>query len=355
MAFRSRLRTGTPRGGRIDRGLPSLSDAWRAWVAENLLLGVAREDVLAMLRSNGVPRIVAMREVESIARSALMIGARKVARYVPRYELAARVRRETERLGSAPQSVDRRSDMSPEEFIDRYYATSTPVVLTDALAPWPALSRWSPTYFKDRFGAAMIEVTSGRDRDPQCDANFKAHCVTTTLGEFCDRVASAGNTNDFYLLANNRVTKNPACEALFEDVRTPHPYLDDSRTASSISIWFGPAGTVTPLHHDTANVLFCQVFGRKKILLFPPFELSLMRRMHHGVYSSIDAESPDADAFPEFAEISRKEVTLSAGEVLFIPVAWWHHLRALDVSISLSFTNFRVPNRFNWYYPGTVE
>ncbi len=28
------------------------------------------------------------------------------------------------------------------------------------------------------------------------------------------------------------------------------------------------------------------------------------------------------------------------GELLFIPVGWWHAVRSLDVSMSLSFTNF---------------
>jgi ribosomal protein L16 Arg81 hydroxylase len=99
----------------------------------------------------------------------------------------------------------------------------------------------------------------------------------------------------------------------------------------------------------------CQVYGRKRVLLCPPFELSLIRNTHHGVYSDIDAESPDLDAFPEFAKISRKEVVLSPGEALFIPVGWWHHVRTLEMSINLAFTNFRAPNEFGWYGPGRVE
>ena len=32
---------------------------------------------------------------------------------------------------------------------------------------------------------------------------------------------------------------------------------------------------------------------------------------------------------------------LNPGEALLIPIGWWHHVRALDVSISVSFTNFQ--------------
>jgi hypothetical protein len=336
-------------------GPVSLSDAWRAWVAENLLLGIPPRELLGTLERSGVPRAVGIREIEAIRRSSLMAGARRVARLVRAQELVGRLWREVDKLGREGPAVARRSGMPFEEFVDRYYAASTPVVLTDAMLGWPALSRWSPAYLKERFGEAEVEVTSDREDDPHPDANYAAHSRMTRLGEFCDRVVSAGSTNDFYLVANNRIWMRSGLDGLFEDLRPPHAYLDDRRGAGWTSMWFGPAGTVTPLHHDTANVLFCQVFGRKKVILVPPFELSLLRNLHHGVYSEVDAENPDLDAFPEFAEVSRREVVLCQGEALFIPVGWWHHVRALEVSINLAFTNFRAPNQFEWYFPGRVR
>jgi ribosomal protein L16 Arg81 hydroxylase len=40
------------------------------------------------------------------------------------------------------------------------------------------------------------------------------------------------------------------------------------------------------------------------------------------------------------------QVVLEPGQALFIPVGWWHHVRSLDVSISVSFTNFLAPNDY---------
>jgi hypothetical protein len=315
-------------------------------VAENLLRGIARQDLVSTLSESGVPKAVATREIERIRRSPLLRGANRIARLVRRHALVSRLKRELATLGREPKKVERRRGLSRDEFFDRYYAGNTPVVVTDALERWPALSRWSPSYFKERFGDVEVEVTSGRDGDPMPDVHFKAHSATTRLADFCDRVTTAGSSNDIYLIANNHATKRAALAPLFEDIRADHEYLDDQRNGNCISMWFGPAGTVTPLHHDTANVFLCQVLGRKKVLLFPPFELSLMHEMHHGVYSPIDAEHP---------EIAVKEVVLSPGEALFIPVSWWHHVRSLEVSISLAFTNFRAKNRFEWYYPGMID
>lgn len=332
-----------------------LSDEWRAWVVENLVLGVSERDLLAALRANGVPDKIGLREIDTIRRSPMTTAANRLAQRLKRHDLVARVKRELVKLSSHASTIERRSRLSREEFFDRYYVANVPVVITDALEPWPRLARWSPSYFKEHFGDVEVEVMTGRDADPACDANFKAHCTTTRLGAFCDRVTAGGRTNDFYLVANNRVTNRPALKPLFEDVDAPHEYLDDRRDAGWTSMWFGPTGTVTPLHHDTANVLFCQVFGRKRILLFPAFELFLTHAMHDGVYSAIDPEHPDLETFPELAEASMKEVVLSRGEALFLPVSWWHHVRALEVSISLAFTAFRVPNQFQWYAPGKVE
>jgi len=330
----------------------SLSDEWRAWVAENLLRGVAREDVASTLCGNGVPAAMAAREVERVARSPLLAGANRIALQLRRHALVTRVRREAAKLGSRPREVERRSGLSPEEFFDRYYAANAPVVVTDTLRGWPALSHWTPSYFKDRFGHVAIEVSTGRDGDPTPDANFKAHLTTMYLAEFCDRVAAAGTSNDIYLVANNRAAQRSPLAPLFEDVRAPHEYLNDRRDGGCVSLWFGPAGTVTPLHHDTINVFFCQVFGRKRVTLFPPSELFLTSDVHQGVYSPVDPERPDLDAFPEFAEASVKEVVISPGEALFIPVGFWHHVRSLEVSISVSFTNFQRPNRFEWFHRG---
>ena len=44
------------------------------------------------------------------------------------------------------------------------------------------------------------------------------------------------------------------------------PRLDPARREGSTALWFGPGGTVTPLHHDTSNILFGNVYGAKRLV-----------------------------------------------------------------------------------------
>lgn len=48
-------------------------------------------------------------------------------------------------------------------------------------------------------------------------------------------------------------------------------------------------------------------------------------------------ENPDLEKFPKFAEAPFLSCILSPGELLFIPIKYWHYVRALDLSFSVSF------------------
>ncbi len=41
--------------------------------------------------------------------------------------------------------------------------------------------------------------------------------------------------------------------------------------------------------------------------------------------------------FPMFAGAEYVEAVLEPGEILYIPKGWWHYIRSLDVSASVSF------------------
>ena len=169
------------------------------------------------------------------------------------------------------------------------------------------------------------------------------------MSDYVDRVLASGPGNDLYLIANNRNLARPGLAGLLDDVCLPAGLFDEARSATCGALWFGPAGTVTSLHHDTSNIFFFQVVGRKRFRLYAPDEPALLDHAR-GVYSSLDPERPDA-----LAGAWGYDEVIAPGDALFLPVGWWHHVRALDLSISVAFNNFVWQNIFEWYKPGTLS
>jgi Cupin-like domain len=246
-------------------------------------------------------------------------------------------------------TIERRERISKEEFLERYYATNTPVILTGMMQDWSAMSRWCPQYFKNNYGSTEVEIQTGRNADPEYEINANYHKKKVTLSEYVDMVVNGGETNDYYLVANNANLEREELKSLLNDMVFPE-FMDSNDIRQRVFFWFGPAGTVTPLHHDPLNLMMAHVTGRKRWRLISPNYTPLLYN-HIGVFSKVDLEKPDYEKYPLFKQARMMETVLEPGEIIFIPVGWWHQVKALDVSLSVSFTNFAFPNSYNYRNP----
>lgn len=328
----------------------SLSTEWQRWIAENLLRGVEAGALFSTLVARGLDPATTKREISRIASSPILDLARENNQWAGKLGQLTKLRRQLLASASAPKEIERREGLSGEEFFERYYCQGVPVIVTDIVRHWPAYQAWSPAYFKEAFGHVPVRFTANRNSDPQYDQNTDAHTVAATMAEFIDRITSMGESNDVYMVANNRNLDDGPLRKLLQDIRIPTQYLHDREGCLSC-LWVGPAGTITPLHHDTTNIFFCQVVGRKHFRLVSPFETALLEDLD-GVYSPMDLERPDMERFPGLRDVLVKEAVVEPGEAIFLPVGMFHQVKALDVSISVSFVNFLRGNDFGWYMPG---
>ncbi len=333
------------------REVVGLSDDWRAWVVENARRGVSREALVDTLLENDVPAVIAQREVRELLASPAMAACLALDRRVQSLELVARLGRVLAEQAPRPEEIARVHRIDAEAFYAHHFAACRPLVLTGLTEGWPALGKWSPAHFKERFGEAEIEIMANRNADPTPDRNFEAHRRKVRLGEFVDQIAAAGETNDFYMVAHNHARDNPALRPLYDDVRPPEDIFDPQALVRSSSLWLGPAGTLTSLHHDTTNVLFCQIHGRKRFWMISPLETALLDAAD-GFYAAVRAADLEGGGHPEIGPVRVHRVDLAPGDALFIPAGWWHEVLALDPSISFSLMNFRRPNDYSWYRPG---
>jgi Cupin-like domain len=324
--------------------------AWQRWAVAQLVGGRGLGDVVAEMVSRGLNQESSYAVCLDLASHPAVEVARWSAERLAKLESVLNVRQQLRDLTPVGSEVEHLSGLSGQEFLEDYYSANLPVVLTDVADGWAAVNNWSPSYLARSIGSEPVEIMTDRDSDEQFEVNSNSHRSTMPFDQYVEHVTAAAWSNDKYLVANNHLLEKPAAAALWPDFAIDERYLDPGRTDGSVFLWFGPGGTVTPLHHDVANVLFVQVYGRKLVRLRSPLESHCVYN-DIGVYSQVDAAQPDLDAHPLFARTRPFNVLLEPGQALFIPVGWWHHVTALDTSISLSFTNFHWPNAFEWRHP----
>jgi hypothetical protein len=148
---------------------------------------------------------------------------------------------------------------------------------------------------------------------------------------------------------------------------------DPLPTEILLNAWFGPQNTTSPLHTDPHHNILAQAVGKKYVRLYAPSQTPFLypRGMdeHTGVdmsntseidiefvmryiegrgFGDLDGNEDEGDDvnarkwafeqdFPEFSDAVYVEGILEEGECLFIPRGWWHYVRSLSASFSVSF------------------
>ena len=113
------------------------------------------------------------------------------------------------------------------------------------------------------------------------------------------------------------------------------------------SIWLGNKTRIAA-HYDLPDNIACVAAGKRRFTLFPPEQL---KNLYVGpidftpagqAISLVDFHDPDYDKFPKFEKAiqAAQLAELEAGDAIFIPSMWWHHVEAL--------TDFNVLINYWW-------
>lgn len=162
-----------------------------------------------------------------------------------------------------------------------------------------------------------------------------------TVNEFIDRyILNKDGVKALGYLAQHQLFDQ--IPELKDDIRLPDYCClgEGDEEDITVNAWFGPGGTVSPLHQDPQQNFLAQVVGSKYIRLYSPEDTGKLyphqSQLLHNT-SQVEVENPDAERFPEFAKAPYLECVLQPGDVLFIPVRHWHYVRSLELSFSVSF------------------
>ncbi|XP_015695828.2 lysine-specific demethylase JMJ30-like [Oryza brachyantha] len=232
------------------------------------------------------------------------------------------------------KQIERRSCISLEAFIHDYFLCESPVILSGCIDHWPARTKWKDIRYLERTaGDRTVPVEVG---NKYVSSEWKQELIT--FSQFLERVWSSDYSANLTYLAQHPLFDQ--IKELHEDIIVPEYCNAGGGELQTLNAWFGPGGTVTPLHHDLHHNLFAQVLGRKYFRLYSSTissDLYPHRETMLSNTSQVDLDNIDVNEFPRIGEVEFIDGILEEGDLLYIPPKWWHYVRSLCTSFSVSF------------------
>lgn len=87
-------------------------------------------------------------------------------------------------------------------------------------------------------------------------------------------------------------------------------------------------------------LLAMQVVGFKYVRLYDPCHTPQLYPHKEGMHtntSQVDVGSVDTALFPGFCKIPYLDAVLEPGDLLYMPPKWWHYVKSMSISFSVSF------------------
>ncbi|KAH0558416.1 hypothetical protein GP486_004923 [Trichoglossum hirsutum] len=242
--------------------------------------------------------------------------------------------------------VQRLSIKSAQDF-EGVLNKAEPAIL-DGLDIGSCSQNWSFAYLKEHIGVRRQVIVHKAEREHMDFKTKNFSYVSQSFGEFLDAVEEGQKLYLRSVSSEEPATKPTELSRDFpeisEDFRLP-PELDFViRNAHSSPLRIsGPV--VMWLHYDVMANVLCQVRGSKRLMLYPPDDVSHLCFAPGASSSSLNVFEMTLETYPALAYTHPHEAVLHAGDILFIPALWLHTASPTDgasVSVNVFFRNLKA-------------
>ncbi len=224
-----------------------------------------------------------------------------------------------------------------------------PLIVTGGMQSWPALTKWpDPNYFRTNFGEKVVQ---GARANRGAIQYTPSEWLNLPVNEFLDAMfASEKPSLLMSLPAIQLEGMRPGApfHRLLSDIDIP-PFF---AATGGVYLLLGNGRTVSNTHTDARDNLIAMASGIKRFVLFDPnanvypHPVALRTRERYGTFlsalhSSVNLEKPDLEASPGMRTQPYYEAEVVAGEMIYMPVWWWHFVSSEGFAVAANF----------WRYP----
>lgn len=235
-------------------------------------------------------------------------------------------------MGFKLTPVDTVDNITPEDFTAKYLKPRRPVVIKGLTKDWPARDKWTPEFLKEVVGDKVVPLYNNAKADPQKAINASA--AQMPFNDYVDLIKR--EPTELRIFFFNIFKHAPQ---LLNDIVIPKDLMGGF-IESMPAMFFGGSNSVTFLHYDIdlPHIFHTHFGGRKHVILFENKWKTRLYCLPNATYAleDYDVQNPDTTRFPALEGIEGQEVFLEHGDTLFMPTGYWHWMKYLDGSYSLS-------------------
>jgi hypothetical protein len=228
--------------------------------------------------------------------------------------------------------IDIVNDISKEDFEKNYLNTRKPLIIKNMSKTWPAYDKWTLDYMKTVVGDKTVPLYDSSKADPSKPINASA--AEMKFADYVDLIKTT--PTDLRIFLFDPIKHAPK---LLEDYHAPKELMGGFLD-SYPNMFFGGKGSVTFLHYDIdlAHIFHTHFNGRKHVILFENKWKDRLYQIPYATYAleEYNVEKPNFEKFPALKGVKGVEAFLEHGDTLFMPTGYWHWMKYLDGSFSIS-------------------
>jgi hypothetical protein len=240
--------------------------------------------------------------------------------------------------------VERVQEITVAQFEKHFLSRYKPVVIENIANRWKVRSFLTPENIKEKFGDLSFSVYESDDEFEHYTeknwGNGDRRRITMSVRDYISAITRPEpfekrppymanvNLDGYNLLGLQEIKKLMDYPAYFPDTY-----------GKNVCLWIGAPGQRGVLHNDNQYNFNAQIYGKKYWLLVSPEQyhrLYTLQVRHPQWLSRVDPQKPDYEIFPLFRDVEALETTLEPGDILYIPIFWWHQALSVTVTVNSS-------------------